>query len=84
MEKYLIYRSEYEDGSDRQFVGESLVPRYEYPFDNTAEEDIYAYYEQLVLTKAEKVKVGPFEDMLMILACTFLIYLMYRLYHYNA
>lgn len=93
VEKYLIYRSEYEDGSDRQFVGESLVPRYEYPFDNTAEEDIYAYYdveaicndgEQLILTKAEKVKVGPFEDMLMILACTFLIYLMYRLYHYNA
>ena len=68
VEKYLIYRSEYEDGSDRQFVGESLVPRYEYPFDNTAEEDIYAYYDvEAICNDGEQ-----------------LIYLMYRLYHYNA
>ncbi len=92
VEKYLIYRSEFADGSDRKFVGETEVPRFEYPFDRTSEEDVYAYYsveavcsngEKLVLTEAEKVKVGPLEDMLMILASTFLLYLMYKLYTYR-
>lgn len=66
VQKYLVYRSDFADGSNRQFVGETTVPRFEYPFDTTAEEDIYAYYtvealcsdgEKLVLTEAEKVKV---------------------------
>ena len=53
---------------------------------------MYAYYsveavcqngDKLVLTEAEKVKVGPLEDMLVILAATFLLYLMYKLYIYR-
>lgn len=92
VQKYLVYRSDFADGSNRQFVGETTVPRFEYPFDKTSEEDVYAYYrieavcsdgKNLVLTEAEKVKVWPFEDMLMILAATFLLYLMYRLYTYR-
>lgn len=66
VQKYLVYRSDFADGSNRQFVGETIVPRFEYPFDKTSEEDIYAYYrieaicsdaKNLVLTEAEKVKV---------------------------
>lgn len=92
VEKYLVYRSEFADGSDRKFVGETEIPRFEYPFDKTSKEDVYAYYsveavcqngDKLVLTEAEKVKVGPLEDMLVILAATFLLYLMYKLYIYR-
>ncbi len=66
VQKYLVYRSDFADGSNRQFVGETTVPRFEYPFDKTSEEDVYAYYrieavcsdgKNLVLTEAEKVKV---------------------------
>lgn len=92
VEKYLVYRSDFADGSNKQFVGETEVPRFEYPFDTTAEEDIYAYYsveaictdgKKFVVANAEKVKVGPLEDMMLILACTFLFYLMYKLYTYR-
>ena len=92
VDKYLIYRSEFADGSDKKFVGETEIPRFEYPFDKTSKEDVYAYYsveavcsngEKLVLAESEKVKVGPLEDMLMILASTFLFYLMYKLYTYR-
>ena len=73
-------------------MGETEIPRFEYPFDKTSKEDVYAYYsveavcqngDKLVLTEAEKVKVGPLEDMLVILAATFLLYLMYKLYIYR-
>ena len=90
--KYLIYRSEYEDNSDKQFIGETEIPRYEYPFDNTSEEEVYAYFtiealctdwDVVVIAEAEKVQVWPFEDMILILMTTFLFYLMYKLYTYR-
>lgn len=92
VKKYLIYRSDFSDWSDKKFVWETDLPRFEYPFDKTSEEDIYAYYsveaicsdgERLILTEAEKVKVWPLEDIMLILSCTFLLYLMYRLYSYR-
>ena len=46
--KYLIYRSEYEDNSDKQFIGETEIPRYEYPLycEKTNLDSILAYYNE--------------------------------------
>lgn len=92
IQKYRIYRSDFADMSDKTFLWETEIPRFEYPFDKTVEEDIYAYYtveaictdgEKVELTHAKKVQVGPLEDMLLILAATALLYLIYRVYTYR-
>ena len=90
--KYLIYKSDFADNSDKSFLGETELTRFEYPFDKTSKEDVYAYYtvealcadgNKAVLTEAQKVKVGPVEDMMLILTLTMLGYLIYRLYSYR-
>ena len=90
--KYLVYKSDFADNSDMSFLGETELTRFEYPFDKTSKEDVYAYYtvealcadgNKAVLTEAQKVKVGPVEDMMLILTLTMLGYLIYRLYSYR-
>lgn len=90
--KYLVYKSDFADNSDKSFLGETELTRFEYPFDKTSKEDVYAYYtvealcadgNKAVLTEAQKVKVGPVEDMMLILILTMLGYLIYRLYSYR-
>ena len=90
--KYLVYKSDFADNSDKSFLGETELTRFEYPFDKTSKEDVYAYYtvealcadgNKAVLTEAQKVKVGPVEDMMLILTLTMLGYLIYRLYSYH-
>ena len=90
--KYLVYKSDFADNSDKSFRGETELTRFEYPFDKTSKEDVYAYYtvealcadgNKAVLTEAQKVKVGPVEDMMLILTLTMLGYLIYRLYSYR-
>ena len=90
--KYLVYKSDFADNSDKSFLGETELTRFEYPFDKTSKEDVYAYYtvealcadgNKAVLTEAQKVKVGPLEDMMLILTLTMLGYLIYRLYSYR-
>lgn len=90
--KYLVYKSDFADNSDKSFLGETELTRFEYPFDKTSKEDVYAYYtvealcadgNKAVLTEAQKVKVGPVEDMMLILTLTMLGYLIYRLYSYR-
>ena len=90
--KYLVYKSDFADWSNKQFVGETELTRFEYPFDNKAKEETYAYYTieaicsdwaQVVVTEVNKVQVGPFEDMMLILVATVLLYLMYRVYTYR-
>ena len=90
--KYLVYKSDFADNSDKSFLGETELTRFEYPFDKTSKEDVYAYYtvealcadgNKAVLTEARKVKVGPVEDMMLILTLTMLGYLIYRLYSYH-
>ena len=91
--KYLIYKSDFADNTDKSFLGETELTRFEYPFDKTSKEDVYAYYSvealcadgnKAVLTEAQKVKVGPVEDMMLILTLTMLGYLIYRLYSYRS
>lgn len=90
--KYLVYKSDFADNSDKSFLGETELTRFEYPFDKTSKEGVYAYYtvealcadgNKAVLTEAQKVKVGPVEDMMLILTLTMLGYLIYRLYSYR-
>ena len=90
--KYLVYKSDFADNSDKSFLGETELTRFEYPFDKTSKEDVYTYYtvealcadgNKAVLTEAQKVKVGPVEDMMLILTLTMLGYLIYRLYSYR-
>ncbi len=90
--KYLVYKADFADNSDKSFLGETELTRFEYPFDKTSKEDVYAYYtvealcadgNKAVLTEAQKVKVGPVEDMMLILTLTMLGYLIYRLYSYR-
>lgn len=92
VEKYQVYRSDFADGTNKKFIWETTIPRFEYPFDKDSEEDIYAYYtveavctdgKKVVVANAEKVQVGPLEDMLIIFAATVLLYLMYKLYRYS-
>ena len=91
--KYLVYKSDFADNTDKSFLGETELTRFEYPFDKTSKEDVYAYYSvealcadgnKAVLTEAQKVKVGPVEDMMLILTLTMLGYLIYRLYSYRS
>ena len=78
--KYLVYKSDFADNTDKSFLGETELTRFEYPFDKTSKEDVYAYYS----VEAQKVKVGPVEDMMLILTLTMLGYLIYRLYSYRS
>ena len=91
--KYLVYKSDFADNTDKSFLGETELTRFEYPFDKTSKDDVYAYYSvealcadgnKAVLTEAQKVKVGPVEDMMLILTLTMLGYLIYRLYSYRS
>ena len=68
------------------------MPRFEYPFDAKAKEETYAYYSieavctdwrKMMVSEANKVQVWPFEDMMLILIATVLLYLMYRIYTYR-
>jgi hypothetical protein len=42
--KYNVYKSDYADGSNKQFVGDTELTRFEYPFDEDAKKEVYAYY----------------------------------------
>lgn len=91
--KYLVYKSDFADNTDKAFLGETEMTRFEYPFDKTVEDEVYAYYtvealcadgNKIVLTNAQKVQVGPVEDMMLVFALTMLGYLLYRLYYYRS
>ena len=90
--KYNVYKSDYADGSNKQFVGDTELTRFEYPFDEDAKKEVYAYYSieaicsywsTVMVTEVNKVQVGPFEDMMLIIIATALLYLMYRIYTYR-
>jgi hypothetical protein len=65
--------------------------RFEYPFDYSSEEDLYAYFwveatcddgQKVALTSSQKVQVGPAEDLLLLVCVSLLIYAGIRLYRY--
>jgi len=87
--KYEIYKSEWEDMSQKKKVWESTGTMFEYPFNRYAEQDEYAYYEvqaicsdgtNVTLENVKKVKVWPFENTILIIIITLFLYSIYRLY----
>ena len=65
--------------------------RFEYPFDYSSEEEIYAYFwveatcddgKTVELTSSQKVQVGPKEDILLLICVSLFIYAGIRLYRY--
>ena len=87
--KYEIYRSDWEDMSDKKLVWETTETKFEYFFDKYAEKDQYAYYQvqaicsdgtNVTVDKAQKVQVWPFENTILIIIITLFLYAVYKLY----
>lgn len=86
---YQIYRSDWKDMSSKTMVWETSETRFEYYFNPDAESDQYAYYQiqatcadgsNVMIEDVEKVKVWPFENIILILIVTWFVYCIYRLY----
>ena len=86
---YQVFRSDWKDMSSKTMVWETTDTRFEYYFNPDAESDQYAYYQiqatcadgsNAVIDDVEKVKVWPFENMIIILIVTWFVYCIYRLY----
>ncbi|NOZ44851.1 MAG: hypothetical protein GXP45_07050 [bacterium] len=91
VKKYVVYRSDFPGTllSDMQKVGETTDTKFEYPFNPNADHDTYAYYavqaicsngSALQLGSVKKVKVGPVDNVLLLLAMIALLYVGYRLH----
>lgn len=87
--KYEIYRSDWEDMSDKKLVWETTETRFEYFFDKYAEKDQYAFYQvqaicadgsNVAIDNAQKVQVWPFENTMLIIIITLFLYAVYKLY----
>ena len=92
VKKYIVYSSETSDWKDKIKVYETTDTSYEYPFDHTAEEDVFMYFwivwvcedgEELELTWATKVQVWPAENFFLLLCLTFLIYFGIKLFRHT-
>jgi hypothetical protein len=88
---YIVYSADTLDSSKKMKLLETTDTRYEYPFDLSSEEDIFAYFwvegicddgQVLQIANAKKVQVGPAEDILMLVCLSLLIYAGIRLYRY--
>lgn len=89
VKKYIVYSSTSPDWKDKVKVYETTDTSYEYPFDHTSEEDVFMYFrivwicedwEELELTWATKVQVGPAQNFFLLLCMTLLIYFWIKLF----
>lgn len=87
---YTVYMADTPTGSKKALLT-TKETRFEYPFDYSSEEDIYAYFwveascddgQTVELTSSQKVQVGPAEDILLLICVSLLIYAGIRLYRY--
>ena len=87
--KYVVYSSEDEFWKNKTKVYETSDTSYEYPFDHTAEQDQFLYFwvvwicddwEELELSGATRVQVGPAENFLLLVFLTLLIYSWIKLF----
>ena len=87
--KYIVYSSVDEFWKNRTKVYETSDTSYEYPFDHTAEQDQFLYFwvvwicddwEELELSWATKVQVGPAENFFLLLCLTLMIYFWIKLF----
>ena len=88
---YTVYSSDTNDSTTKRKLLDTNETRYEYPFDYSSKQDIYAYFrveatcedgQALEITSAKMVQVGPAENILMLICLSLLIYAGIRLYRY--
>jgi hypothetical protein len=94
VEKYIIYRSEYETDKtdDMKKVWESIENKFEYPFNKLSKKNEYAYYvveaickdgSSLKIDNVKKVQVWPMENLLLFVIVSLFVYSIYKLYIYS-
>ena len=94
IEKYVIYRSEFEtnDVNTMQKVGETTGTMFEYPFNKLAKKDAYAYYliqgickdgTALNIDSVKKIQTWPAENILLIILISLFWYTIYKLYGFS-
>lgn len=85
---YEVYRSDWADMTDSRLVWSLTGTRFQYLFNPDAEKDEYAYYQveaicpdwkNVIVDKAQKVKVWPIENMLLVIVISIFVYSLYRL-----
>lgn len=92
--KYIIYKSEWEakDLKSMQKVWETTELRFEYPFDAKSKKDVYAYYaveavcedgKNMQIDWVKKVKVWPYDTIIVMMLLSAMLYLGYRMYWYS-
>lgn len=91
IEKYIIYRSEFEteEISQMQKVGETTGTMFEYPFNANSKTKKYAFYlvegicldgTSLKIDSVKRIVVGPAENILLMIMMSLFAYTIYRLY----
>lgn len=91
---YLIYRSDFEtdDSSKMKKVGETTGTMFEYPFNNAAKKDEFAFYlveasckdgTNVKIDSAKRIQVWPVENILLFVVISLFGYCMYKLYDYS-
>lgn len=96
VEKYIVYRSDFEtaESSQMQKIGETTGTMFEYPFNpNPASHQYkYAYYlveavckdgTNLKIDSTKKIVVGPAENIMLIILISLFGYVTYKLYGYS-
>ena len=85
---YEVYRSDWADMTDARLVWSLTGTRFQYLFDKDAQKDEYAYYQvqaicadwtSIIVDKAQRVKVWPVENTLLVLIISIFVYSLYRL-----
>jgi hypothetical protein len=86
---YEVYKSDWADMTDARLVWNLTWTRFQYLFDKDAKKDEYAYYQvqaicldwtSVIVDKAQKVKVWPVENMLLIIIISIFVYSLYKLH----
>ena len=85
---YEVYRSDWADMTDARLVWSLTGTRFQYLYNPDATKDEYAFYQvqaicpdwkSVVVDKAQKVKVWPVENILLIIIISIFVYSLYRL-----
>lgn len=85
---YEVYRSDWADMTDSRLVWSLTGTRFQYLYNPDATKDEYAFYQvqaicpdgkNVIVDKAQKVKVWPVENMLLIIIISIFVYSLYRL-----
>ncbi|MFA7298833.1 MAG: hypothetical protein WC010_04275 [Candidatus Absconditabacterales bacterium] len=94
IEKYIVYRSEFETSEidQMQKVGETTGTIFEYPFNAASKKYGYAYYliegvckdgTTLKIDNVKKIVVGPAENILLVILISLFGYTIFKLYGFS-